>query len=102
LSARSAWSDRLESTDWLLWCDRAEPELREDNAERNDIDDPMEPADANEAMLANDPNDATLPTDSTESWEPIDRIEFSDQSDHTVSSVVLVATGRRPRSAGTP
>ena len=39
-------------------------------------------------MLPNDAKDATLPTESTESWEQIDRTEFSDQSDHTFSSLV--------------
>jgi hypothetical protein len=52
----------------------------------------MDPAEANEPMLANEAKDAALPTERTESWEQIERIEFSDQSDHTLSSVV---PGRR-------
>lgn len=48
----------------------------------------MDPADAKEPTLAKDATDAALPIERTESWEPIESTEFSDQSDHTRSSVV--------------
>ena len=95
---RSARSDWLDSTDPLLRCDRAEPELWKDQRESTDIDEPMDPAEANEKRLANEAHDAALPTQSTESWEPIDRIEFSDQSDHMPLRVV---PQRQPSSGAT-
>ena len=39
---RSARSPRWDSTDPLLWLDRAEPELRNDSSEAADIADPID------------------------------------------------------------
>ena len=66
---RSARLQLLDSTDPLLRCDRADPELWDDSSEATDIDDPMDPAEANEPMLANEPKEAALPIDKTESCE---------------------------------
>ncbi len=87
----------LESTDPLLRWDRADPELWCESSEANDIADPIDPAEANEPMLANEAQDAALPIERNESWEQIERTEFSDQSDHTSSSVDPART--RPSSA---
>jgi hypothetical protein len=59
-----------------------------DSSEAADIAEPIDPAEPNDHTLANDATEAALPIERTESWEQIERIEFSDQSDHTASSVV--------------
>ena len=62
----------------MLWWDRAESALRYESREAADIADPIDPAEAKEPTLANDAKEAAL---------PIERTEFSDQRDHTPSSV---------------
>ena len=65
--ARRAWSARDESTDPLLWWDRAEPALWCDSTEAADMAEPIDPAEANEPTLAIDANEAALPMDRIES-----------------------------------
>ena len=82
----------------MLWWDSADPELWLDKSDAKDSEDPIDPADANEPMLANEAKEAALPIERNESWEQIERLEFSDQSDHTLSRVV--PAGRNPGGAG--
>jgi hypothetical protein len=81
LARRACW-DWLESTDPLLWWEKADSCDCDEKAEAIDIDDAIEPTEQKEKTLPNDATEAALPMDSTESCEQIESTEFSDHSDH--------------------